>query len=153
MSLLLRCAFSGKVYPVFSLHPCLEDDTIPVAIWPLSRVLLRNDRTYPWLILVPQRESIREIHHLSPDDRSRLIHETALASRLLEDVTQADKINVAALGNHVSQLHMHVIARFCGDPAWPSPVWGHVPPVPYDDATLSHTLRLLQENMTPPQAE
>lgn len=136
---------------MFVLHPHLESDTVPVAVWPLSRVLLRNDRTYPWLILVPQRDDIQEIHHLSPDDRSRLIHETALASRLLEDVTHADKINVAALGNHVSQLHMHVIARFHDDPAWPDPVWGKLAPVSYDDATLSHTLRLLQENMTPPQ--
>lgn len=136
---------------MFKLHPRLEADTIDVAVWPLCRVRLMNDRTYPWLILVPQRADITEIHHLHPEDRTRLMHEMSLAARLLETATNAEKMNIAALGNQVPQLHVHVIARFAGDPAWPNPVWGATRPEPYDEATLSHTMRLLQEAMTPPR--
>ena len=135
----------------FKLHPQLEADTVDVATWPLCQVRLMNDSTYPWLILVPQRADMREIHHLMPDDRNRLINEMALAGRLLEDAVKADKINVAALGNRVEQLHVHVIARFTNDPAWPGPVWGARLPEPYDPASLAHTLRMLREAMTPPR--
>jgi len=138
---------------MFQLHPRLQADTFDVAVWPLSRVLLMNDRTYPWLILVPQRADIRELHQLEPEDRTRLMHEMCLAGRILEKVTGCDKINTAALGNQVPQLHVHVIARFTGDPAWPGPVWGVRPPEAYDEATLSHTLRLLRAEMTPPRAQ
>ncbi|MFA7430959.1 MAG: HIT family protein [Rhodospirillaceae bacterium] len=137
----------------FTLDPKLEADTIEVARWPLCRVLLMNDRTYPWLILVPQRADIIEMHHLEPEDRTRLIHEIALAARLLENATKAHKINIGALGNVVSQLHVHVIARFKEDPAWPKPVWGHQPPEPYDSASLAHTMRMLRESMTPPRPD
>lgn len=136
---------------MFALHPRLEADTIEVATWPLCRVRLMNDRTYPWLILIPQRENISEFHQLSPEDRARVMHEMALAGRLLEQATKADKINTAALGNVVPQLHIHVIARFKDDPAWPNPVWGARPAEPYDEATLSHTLRMLRDAMTPPR--
>lgn len=136
---------------MFTLHPQLKKDTIEVAQWPLCRVLLMNDRTYPWLILVPQRENIREFHHLKTEDRTRVMHEMVLAGRLLEQATKADKINTAALGNQVEQLHIHVIARFKDDPAWPGPVWGVNPAEPYDEASLSHTLRMLREAMTPPR--
>lgn len=135
----------------FALHHRLEADTVEVATWPLCRVRLMNDRTYPWLILVPQRDNIREIHELMPDDRNRLINEIALAGRLLEEAVKADKINVGALGNRVEQLHVHVIARFKTDPAWPGPVWGARPTEPYDSASLQHTLRMLREAMTPPR--
>lgn len=135
---------------MFVLHPRLEADTIDLAQWPLCRVRLMNDRTFPWLILVPQRPDITEIHHLEPQDCTRLMHETALASRLLQQATQADKINVAALGNQVPQLHVHVIARFKTDPAWPNPIWGAVRPDPYDEASLTHIKRLLREAMAPP---
>lgn len=136
---------------MFTLHPQLQADTIEVAQWPLCKVLLMNDRTYPWLILVPQRAHVQEFHQLQPDDRSRVMHEMALAGRLLEHATQCDKINTAALGNMVPQLHIHVIARFKNDPAWPKPVWGVQPAEPYDEATLSHTMRMLREAMTPPR--
>jgi diadenosine tetraphosphate (Ap4A) HIT family hydrolase len=129
----------------------LQADTIEVAQWPLCKVLLMNDRTYPWLILVPQRADVQEFHQLQPDDRSRVMHEMALAGRLLEHATKCDKINTAALGNMVPQLHIHVIARFKTDPAWPKPVWGVSPAEPYDEATLSHTMRMLREAMTPPR--
>ncbi|GAB3448323.1 HIT domain-containing protein [Insolitispirillum peregrinum] len=136
---------------MFTLHPRLAADTIEVAVWPLCQVRLMNDRTYPWLILVPQRADLSELHQLAPDDRTRVMHEMALAGRLLSHATNADKINTAALGNMVPQLHIHVIARFKTDPAWPNPVWGHAPAEPYDQATLSHTLRMLRDAMTPPR--
>lgn len=135
---------------MFTLHPRLEADTIELAVWPLCRVRLMNDRTYPWLVLIPQRPDVREFHHLEPPDRTRCMQEMALAARLLEEATQAEKINVGALGNQVPQLHIHVIARYSDDPAWPGPVWGHRPPEPYDEATLSHTLRLLGPTLSPP---
>ena len=107
----------------FALHPRLAADTAQIARWPLCRILLMNDARFPWLILVPERPGLREIHDLAAADRATLAEEIARASRLLQDRFQADKINVAALGNQVQQLHVHVIARFAGDPAWPKPVW------------------------------
>ncbi len=135
---------------MFTLDPRIEADTIDLAVWPLCRVRLMNDRTYPWLILVPQRPDVTELHHLEPPDRTRCMQEVALAARLLEETTQADKINVAALGNVVPQLHIHVIARYKSDPAWPRPVWGVKEAEPYDEASLAHILRLLGPALAPP---
>lgn len=108
----------------FHLHPTLAADTVEVACLALCRVLLMNDRRYPWLILVPEREGVREICELSVADRAALIEEIAQAQRVLTQLCQPDKLNVAALGNVVPQLHIHVIARFQHDPAGPRPVWG-----------------------------
>src|SRR6185369_2129562 len=107
----------------FSLHPTLARDTVEVARLPLCRVLLMNDRRFPWLILVPEREDAREIVDLAPADRAVLIEKIAQASAALHSLFQPDKLNVGALGNVVPQLHVHVIARFATDPAWPGPVW------------------------------
>lgn len=109
---------------MFHLHDRLEADTAPVAQLPLCRVLLMDNRVWPWLILVPAQPGLTEIHQLSREDQHRLVDEIALASRTLEVLFAPDKINVGALGNLVSQLHVHVIARSKGDPAWPGPVWG-----------------------------
>jgi len=108
----------------------LAADTVELARWPLSLVLLMNERRWPWLILVPRRPGLRDIDDLPPADRTVLIEETARASRALKDTVRPAEINVAALGNLVPQLHLHVIARFTDDPAWPRPVWG-TPPEPY----------------------
>lgn len=135
---------------MFTLDPRLEADSIDLAVWPLCRVRLMNDRTYPWLILVPQRPDVTELFHLEPPDRTRCMQEMALAARLLQEATQADKINVAALGNQVPQLHIHVVARYTTDPAWPKPIWGVRPPEPYDEASLGHILRLLGPTLSPP---
>lgn len=129
---------------MFRLHERLAADTVEVTRWPLCRVLLMNDRTYPWLILVPQRADLREIHHLAAADRGRLTEEIAAAARTLETECGADKINVAALGNVVPQLHVHVIARFRSDPAWPRPVWGVVPPEAYDAAGMAAIMARLR---------
>jgi diadenosine tetraphosphate (Ap4A) HIT family hydrolase len=116
----------------FTLHPQLERDTVPVNDLALSRVLLMNDANYPWLILVPRRESVVEIVDLAEEDRQQLMREIAQASSALKAVTECEKLNVAAIGNMVPQLHVHVVARRHSDPAWPKPVWGALPPVAYD---------------------
>jgi diadenosine tetraphosphate (Ap4A) HIT family hydrolase len=115
----------------FTLHPRLAADTIALGDWPLCRLLLMNDGRFPWLILVPARPDLREIHDLPSAERAILIEEIARASALMQQGFKADKMNVAALGNQVPQLHVHVIARFASDPAWPNPIWeSTVPKVP-----------------------
>lgn len=115
----------------FRLDPRLAADGLPVGRFGLSRLLLMNDATYPWLVLVPERPQVSELFDLSPDELATLTTETALVARMLKILVAADKINVAALGNVVAQLHVHVIARFATDPAWPAPVWGRAPARPY----------------------
>ncbi|MEO5375913.1 MAG: HIT family protein [Alphaproteobacteria bacterium] len=133
---------------MFAIHPRLAADTVAVLEWRLCHVLLMNDRTFPWLILVPARNNVAEIHHLDAPERSLLVEEIARASRVLLDMTRADKINTAALGNVVPQLHVHVIARFQHDPAWPKPVWGAQPPSPYDRDELSEMLARLRRRLS-----
>src|SRR6478735_2916350 len=116
----------------FLLHPRLEADTLFVADWALSRVLLMNDARFPWLVLVPRRAGVSELHELAHAERMVLIEEIARAARALKSVTAAAKMNVASLGNLVPQLHVHVVARTPADAAWPQPVWGLGPSVPYD---------------------
>jgi diadenosine tetraphosphate (Ap4A) HIT family hydrolase len=116
----------------FSLHPQLADETTPVGDLALSRVLLAKDANYPWLILVPRRAGATELIDLSEQDQAQLVREIAVASKALKAVTQCEKLNIAALGNVVSQLHVHVIGRGRGDAAWPKAVWGAMPPTPYD---------------------
>ncbi|TLS66557.1 HIT domain-containing protein [Mariprofundus erugo] len=116
------------------LHPQLEKDCFVLGQLPLSALLLINDRNYPWFILVPQREGIREIHQLSEADQQQLMRESSLLASWIEQAFHADKINIAALGNMVPQLHIHHIVRYQTDPAWPAPVWGKVPAIPYTEA-------------------
>jgi diadenosine tetraphosphate (Ap4A) HIT family hydrolase len=135
------------VVPMFKLHPRLECDSIFVADWPLSRVLLMNDARFPWLVLVPRRENLHELHDLSPDGGAILTQELARASRQLKTLTNAAKINVGALGNLVPQLHVHVIARALGDAAWPGPVWGCGAAVPYAPASRDAFLDRLKNEL------
>jgi len=120
----------------FTLHPTLARDTLEVARLPLCRVLLMMDGRFPWLILVPERDSVREIHELPPADRTELIEEIARAGEVLTRLFHPGKLNVGALGNIVPQLHVHVVARAPGDPAWPGPVWGSGPAEPYTEGGL-----------------
>lgn len=129
----------------FVLHGTLAADTVEAARWPLCRVLLMKDSRYKWLILVPAQPGLTELHDLSEADQSALMGEIARASRALSRLYAPDKINVGALGNMVPQLHIHVIARFRGDDAWPDPVWGAHPPLPYDAEDLAATLDALQD--------
>lgn len=118
----------------FSLHPRLSQDADFVGDWPLCRVLLMNDSRWPWLVLVPRLANAVELTDLDPAERALLIEETAQAAEWLKAYAHADKINVGALGNIVRQLHVHVVARHAGDPAWPGPVWGFGAAVPYGDS-------------------
>ena len=128
----------------FTLHERLAADTVELVRWPLSLVLLMKARQWPWLILVPRRPAIREIYELPDADQQVLMAEIARASRRLAQLVRPDKINVAALGNMVPQLHVHVIARFAGDPGWPGPVWGAVPPEPYAENELTQEVASLR---------
>jgi diadenosine tetraphosphate (Ap4A) HIT family hydrolase len=114
----------GAAIPDFSLDPRLAADSVPVGELPLSAVRLMRDANYAWLLLVPRRAAILEIADLDAADRVQLVQEIALASAALRSEVACDKLNVAALGNMVSQLHVHVIARRRDDPAWPKPIWG-----------------------------
>lgn len=118
----------------WTLHPQLAADTSSLGDLPLSRLLLSNDANYPWTILVPRRAGIREIHELCDADQQQLLRESNLLARALIAVFAPTKLNIAALGNVVPQLHVHHIARHDHDPAWPAPVWGRVPAVAYANA-------------------
>jgi diadenosine tetraphosphate (Ap4A) HIT family hydrolase len=115
----------------WSLHPQLAADTVPVGDLPLSRVLLANDANYPWLILVPRQAGLIELIDLAQEAQVQLLGEIADAARALKSITECEKLNIAALGNQVPQLHVHVIARRHSDAAWPKPVWGAAPPTAY----------------------
>ena len=129
----------------FLLNETLNADTVPVASWPLCRVLLMNDSRYPWLILVPAQPDIKEIYELSLGDQSQLMSELCRASLALSKLLSPDKINIGALGNIVPQLHIHVIARFRRDEAWPQAVWGTHRPTPYQTQTLKETQKKFQQ--------
>ena len=116
---------------MFALDPRLEQDTLHMGDFPLCRLLLMNDASYPWFILVPRREEVSELFQLDAADQRSLWRETLLLAELLKDTFKADKMNVATLGNVVSQLHMHVIVRRRNDAAWPAPVRGRQPAQPY----------------------
>ena len=115
----------------WSLHPQLARDTIEIGDLPLVRVLLMNDANYPWLVLVPRRHDATEIIDLDDEDQEILMREIALLAGVLKDVTACDKLNIAAIGNLVPQLHVHVVARRRDDALWPRPVWGAAPARPY----------------------
>jgi diadenosine tetraphosphate (Ap4A) HIT family hydrolase len=133
----------------WTLHPQLEGDASAVGDLPLSRLLLANDANYPWLLLVPRRAGASEIVDLSESDQIQLATEIATVSQALKAVAPCDKLNVAALGNVVPQLHVHVIARRRSDPAWPKPVWGAVPPRDYDPAARERLVAALRRELWP----
>ena len=129
---------------VFTLHPQLAQDCATVGELPLSRLLLLNDSRYPWLVLVPRRADLSEVFDLAPADRAALLEETCLVGEQLLRHCGGDKLNVGALGNLVPQLHVHVVSRSVGDPAWPGPVWGHSAAQPYDEKAREARLALLR---------
>ena len=120
----------------WTLHPQLERDTVNMGDLPLSRVLVINDANYPWLLLVPRRNEVVEILDLDEVEQAQLMAETTRVARALREITQCDKLNIAALGNVVPQLHVHIIARRTSDAVWPRPVWGAVPPLAHDPEEL-----------------
>lgn len=127
----------------FSTDPRLLADTHLLAQWPLCELRLMDDAHYPWLILVPRIEAARELVDIPAPLRPRLWQEIDAAAALLQEVFTPHKLNIAALGNVVAQLHVHVIARFTHDAAWPRPVWGVLPNKPYDAEALAQMQRRL----------
>jgi len=121
---------------VFTLHPQLEKDSIELADFPLSKLLLCNDSAYPWFILVPKVADISEIYQLDWQQQQQLLNESSLLSELLMQIFSGDKMNVAALGNVVEQLHVHHVVRFKDDAQWPKPIWGQQAAIPYTDEAL-----------------
>lgn len=134
---------------MFTLHTQLAKDCVVLGDLPLCRALLMNDAQYPWLILVPRRADVAEVFQLGAIDQQQLWSETSSVAAALAGHFRADKMNVAALGNVVPQLHVHVIVRYQGDAAWPRPVWGVQPAQPYADAALAERLLDLEALLVP----
>lgn len=134
---------------MFELHTQLIKDSATLGDLTLSRVLLCNDAQYPWVILVPRRADVVELFQLTRIDQQQLLDEISTVSAALAGHFRADKMNIAALGNVVPQLHVHVIARFNDDPAWPRPIWGIAPAQPYGDEALQQRLAELEELLQP----
>lgn len=121
---------------MFTLHPQLAADTLMVGDLPVCRVLLNKQfAQFPWVILVPKRVAVRDLSDLAEQDYWPVMDEIRFVEQTLRDLTGADKMNMGALGNMVPQLHIHVIARFKTDEAWPKPVWGNAESKPYADET------------------
>lgn len=137
----------GAVADTWSLHPQLAQDCTEIGNLPLSRLLVSNDANYPWLLLVPRRTGVTEIIDLIEADRVQLMAEIAKVGQALKAVTACDKLNVAAIGNVVAQLHVHVVVRRRSDPAWPRPIWGAVSPLPYEPAALATFIASLKREI------
>jgi diadenosine tetraphosphate (Ap4A) HIT family hydrolase len=131
----------------FQLHPQLKADTYVVGHFRLCMLLLAKDANYPWCIMVPKIEGVREIHHLSADNRQALLTESCVLAESMEALFKPLKMNIAALGNIVPQLHIHHIARFEADAAWPAPIWGKVPAKKYNQELLDQRLNILRQQL------
>ena len=129
---------------MFELHPRLAQDSQIIGEFDLSLLLLSRDANYPWCILVPKCEDVYEIHHLGEEEQLQLIRESCRLSEVMTSVFDADKMNVAALGNVVRQLHIHHIARFTDDLAWPQPIWGKLPAKEYSVEAFAERIKCLQ---------
>jgi diadenosine tetraphosphate (Ap4A) HIT family hydrolase len=132
----------------WSLHPQLAADTVPVCDLALSRLLAMNDANFPWLVLVPRRAGASEIIDLGAG-QALLMDEIAQVSRALKDETRCDKLNVAAIGNMVPQLHIHIVARRKDDPLWPKPIWGAAPQRAYEVAALQRFVVAIRDRVRP----
>jgi diadenosine tetraphosphate (Ap4A) HIT family hydrolase len=127
----------------FTIDPVIASLTHRIADWPLSRVFVYNDSRYQWGLLVPRRPGVIEMCDLSADDQKQLMAEIVELSNRIRALPGVKKLNVGNLGNMVPQLHVHVIGRFPGDPAWPGPVWSHSPNVPWPDPAKAPLAPLL----------
>ena len=128
----------------WALHPRLDADTVEVGTLPLCAVRLSRDARWPWLVLVPRVDGARELVDLDAADQARLLAELGLASRALQALFAPDKLNLAALGNLVPQLHWHVVARHVHDAAWPRPIWGVGEPLDYASDALAARVQALR---------
>jgi len=125
---------------IFQLNPRLEQDCIAIGRFDLCRLLMMNDSQYPWFILVPERADVQEIYQLNKAERELLTEESSYLAEHLAALYNADKMNIAAIGNLVPQLHIHHIVRYRGDIAWPAPVWGKFAAKPYTDQQIAEHL-------------
>lgn len=132
-----------------AIHPQLLNDSLVLGRFPLCHLLLVKDANYPWFILVPDREDISEIYQLSAADQQQLMLESSSLGGRLMTALQGHKLNVAALGNMVPQLHVHVIVRYRTDAAWPGPIWGKVPAKTYGEFELSELIGLFKQISLP----
>ena len=132
----------------FILHPRLATDCTLIKPFELSLLLMSNDARYPWFILVPQRQDISEPHQLSESDYALLWHESRQLSLAIEKAFAPDKLNIAAIGNLVPQLHLHHVARFTNDDAWPAPIWGRHDPLPISDELKQSRIETLLRHLT-----
>jgi diadenosine tetraphosphate (Ap4A) HIT family hydrolase len=133
--------------PPWDLDPQLTRDTAGVGDLPLSRVLVSRDASYPWIILVPRRPAAVELIDLTDADQAQAMREIAQVGRVLKAVTSCDKLNIAAIGNVVAQLHIHVVARRRGDAAWPKPIWGAAPTRAYVPDALDPFIAALRRDL------
>lgn len=131
----------------FQLHPRLAQDCIAIGRFDLCRLLMMNDSQYPWFILVPERANLREIYQLSKAERQLLTEESSYAAENLAMLYQADKMNIAAIGNLVPQLHIHHIVRYNSDRAWPAPIWGKFDAVPYTEQQIADRKLQIKEQL------
>jgi len=129
---------------MFELHPQLQQDCLEIGRFRLCRLLLMNESRFPWFILVPEREGVTEIYQLSEADQSVLVKESSTLARGLAEAFAGEKLNIAAIGNVVPQLHLHHVVRYRNDLAWPAPVWGKFTPMPYDKDGLAAAVARLQ---------
>lgn len=137
--------------PAFTLDRRLQADCHLVGDWPLCSLLLMDDARWPWFILVPRRVGLRELCDMDGGDRAQLWRESTLLAIAMRCEFAPHKLNVAALGNVVEQLHLHHVARWPGDPAWPAPVWGFGNRVPYTEAEQGEAIaRILERLPSPP---
>ena len=132
----------------FILNPVLAKDCIEITNLHLSKMLLMNDRRYPWLILVPRRTAITEIHHLPTKDQRSLFNEITEVAEFLEKEFKPTKINIGAIGNIVPQLHVHLVGRKSDDAAWPNPVWGHSSPINYKNSEAIQIIKKIERKFT-----
>ncbi|MBR7888032.1 HIT domain-containing protein [Marinomonas sp. A79] len=129
---------------MFELSPVLERDSVLIGCFNLCQLRLINDAQFPWFVLVPQRNDVTEIYQLVEEDRQQLMAESCLLAEALHDAFSATKLNVAAIGNQVPQLHLHHVVRYQTDSCWPAPIWGKLPAVAYDDEELADILQKIR---------
>ena len=131
----------------FQLHPRLKEDCITIGRFDLCQLLMMNDSQYPWFILVPEKADIKEIYQLSKPELYTLAEESSYLAENLASLYHADKMNVAAIGNLVPQLHIHHVVRYQADIAWPAPVWGKSAAIPYTAEQITHNIAQVKEQL------
>ena len=132
---------------IFQLHPRLKQDCIAIGRFDLCQLLMMNDSQYPWFILVPEKAGIKEIYQLNKSERHTLTEESSYLAENLAELYKADKMNIAAIGNLVPQLHIHHVVRYQGDKAWPAPIWGKFDTVPYTRQQIIDNIAQVKEQL------